>query len=166
MGQRRSCRFSSEPRNHRRAKIDAILAEHDARVPSAEEWEWVAREGDATPWVGVSPADLPIPPRKIPTSSRWGHPNGFGVGNLHLAESGELVTDGDGESLRGGHAMWQDGLEAIALMAGYAWPLAGAKAMPFRFAFSLDLPAPDEEPTAAPLPDDASSRAVALLRGA
>ena len=155
--------FQDEPWNHLLEKIDATLTEHSARLPAATEWEWIAREGGATPWVGVPPGALPIPPRKIP-KIQWGQPNGFGVGSLHMGEVGELVDDGDERALRGGHGMWQDSLEAMALLCGYDWRLTDQRAVPFRFAFSLDLPAPAGEPDPVELPDDAIGDAVRRFR--
>jgi len=155
--------FQDEPWNHRFENIDAVLAEHSARLLDAAEWEWIAREGGKTPWVGVSPDSLPIAPRRIPRLG-WGEPNGFGVGNLLISEVGELVHAGDGRALRGGHGTWQDDLEAIALLSGYDWPLNDERAVPFRLAFSVGMPAPEGEPPAITVPDDAVGRAVARFR--
>ena len=155
--------FDDEPWNHPLESIDATLAEHSARLPRASEWEWVAREGGATPWVGVRPDELPIAPGEIP-SIEWGQPNGFGVGSLHMGEVGELVRKGEGHALRGGHGMWQDDIEAIALLCGYDWRLTDHTALPFRFVFSLDLPAPQGQPEVHALPDDAITEAVRRFR--
>ncbi|MCB9559764.1 MAG: hypothetical protein H6708_05095 [Kofleriaceae bacterium] len=157
-------RFEDEPWNHPLGFIEEHLRAHHARLPTADEWEWVAREGGATPWVGVSPAALPLAPRKIPDLD-FGKPNGFGVGNLLMSEVGELVSDDEGRSLRGGHAMWQDDLEAIALLCGYRWPLSDETHLPFRIACSLGLPPPDGDPPPLTVPDDDVGRAVRRFRG-
>ncbi len=155
--------FNDEPWNHRFDDIEATLQEHSARLPSVEEWEWVAREGGMTPWVGVPPSALPVEPRRIPKIA-WGQPNGFGIGSLHIGEVGELVQDGESQALRGGHGMWQDDLEALALLCGYHWRLSDHRAVPFRFAYSLDVPDPEGEPEVTSLPDDEVARAVARFR--
>jgi hypothetical protein len=110
------------------------------RVPTANEWEWVAREGGELPFVdGANPEDAEAACEDVYDSPYDpGLANGWGVWGLPW---GDWVGEGkEPQAGRGGAAMlypWQ-GDELILQLAGLPDDAAGNAEQCLRFA--LDLP--------------------------
>ncbi len=92
----------------------AAVAAAGGRLPSEEEWEWIAREGGAVRFTSVPRAKHPLTPRTAGSAAHHG-PNGFGVGDLLRPER----VGPNGKLARFGHIWFQEDSEVVGLHAAY-----------------------------------------------